>query len=500
MGNQKISNWLFIIGVFVFQILFWKEGQGLNLVFFTIFSLITLIFQDVNRWKSTYFKISAIGTTLLSLFVVLNHSDVSIICFWLSWLTLVGLSYGHDLYYLLYALMQGIENLLFGTKNIKQIFTWESNTNDGFVPEKATGLRPSLFAIPVGILALFVLMYMVGNQDFANNIANILTAIFKNLDWLWDLFSFRWLLFLALAVFVIGGLVWKNSGERWSAAQLGHNMDILPVAEIPTMTQVNDRYWTAFLTLAMLNVLIFVVNIQDFFKMLSPQDISASNLRFSVHFGTYALVFSIAVAMALLFYFFKNDLNFIEKSSSLRLLSYIWIAQNAIMVLAVFARNYLYISHHGLAYKRIGVVFFLILVLIGLYTMVLKVKNQKTFTHLFHLNTWAVYGIFIVISAINWDNFITNYNLQNTDRDKLDAAFLFNDISDKNLKTLYDYQNLLPAKVTYKESGFWSSNTYEMDTKTLLEQKKNLFLERMKGGQSFLSWNYPDAQNLEVLK
>jgi hypothetical protein len=341
---------------------------------------------------------------------------------------------------------------------------------------------------------------MIGNQDFANNIANIFKAIFKNLDWLWDLFSFRWLLFLTLAIFVIGGLVWKNSGERWAAAQLSHNMDILPSENIPNMTQINDRYWTAFLTLAMLNVLILIVNMQDFFKILSPQDISASNLRFSVHFGTYALIFSIAVAMSLLFYFFKNDLNFIEKSSSLRLLSYIWIAQNAIMVLAVFSRNYLYISHYGLAYKRIGVVFFLILVLIGLYTMVLKVSNQKTFTHLFHLNTWAVYGIFIVISAINWDNFITNYNLQNTDRDKLDAAFLFNDISDKNLKTLYDYQNLLPEKITYKESGFWSSNTYEMDTKTLLEQKKNRFLERMKNGQSFLSWNHPDAENWERLK
>jgi hypothetical protein len=494
MQAKKIVQLLLFIGLFVFHILFWKEGQGLNLVFFTIFSLATLSFTDITRWQSTFFKLTAVGTSLLSVFVVWNHSDVSIICFWLSWVLLIGIAYAPNLYYLLYALMQGLENIFAMPRGFSQL-KMQKNEEIGFVPEKSTGLRPSLFLIPLSILSIFVILYMVGNLDFAKAVGDIFEAIFKNLDWLWALFSFEWIAFMGFAMFLIGGLIWKNSVNSWEKAQLAHIFDIKKSDILPNMATINDRYWVAFLTLAMLNVLILIVNTQDFNSIVHTQSVDAGTMRYSVHFGTYILIFSIIVAMGLLFYFFSNDLNFIEKASSLQLLAYVWIAQNAIMVIAVFSRNYLYISHYGLAYKRIGVVFFLLLVLFGLYTMVLKVQKKRTFNYLFHVNTWAVYVMFILISAVNWDVFITQYNLRYTDKDKLDAAFLISQVSDKNLKILFENEAHLPLSVNYRDSGFFYDNNYEQNTKTLLEQKRNTFLEKNKGGLSFLSWNYPDYQN-----
>ena len=494
MEIKKIIQLLLFIGLFVFHILFWKQGQGLNLVFFTAFSLLVFTLTDITRWQSTFFKITAVGTSLLSVFVVWNHSDVSIICFWLSWVLMIGVAAAPSLYYLLYALMQGLENIFAMPKGISNMKA-QRNEESGFVPEKTTGLRPSLFLIPISILSLFVVLYMVGNQDFAASISDMFAAIFKNLDWLFDLFSFQWIAFIGLGMFLIGGLIWKNSGDAWLKAQLTHVFDIKKSDFIPNMVQINDRYWVAFLTLAMLNILILIVNMQDFFSILHTENIDASSMRYSVHFGTYILIFSIVVAMALLFYFFKNDLNFIEKASSLQILAYVWIAQNAIMVIAVFSRNYLYISHYGLAYKRIGVVFFLLLVLFGLYTMVLKIKNKRTFNYLFHINTWAVYGLFVLISAVNWDVFITNYNLNYTDKDKLDAAFLISTVSDKNLKTLFENQARLPEKINYREGGFFYENNYEQNTKAALGRKRDIFLEKNKNGLSFFSWNYPDYQN-----
>lgn len=494
MQTKKIIQLLLFIGLFIFHVLFWKEGQGLNLVFFTIFSLATLTFTNVTRWQSMYFKLTALGTSLLSIFVVWNHSDVSIICFWLSWVLLIGVAYAPNLYYLLYGLMNGFENIFAMPKGFSQMKKQKLEEAD-FVPEKTTGLRPSLFLVPISILSVFIILYMVGNQDFAKMISDAFVAIFKNLDWLWDLLSFEWLSFMLLGTFLIGGLIWKNSNNSWEEAQLSHIFDIKKSDVFPSLSQINDRYWVAFLTLAMLNVLILIVNIQDFNSIAHTQNVDAGTMRYSVHFGTYILIFSIVIAMALLFYFFKDDLNFIEKTSSLQLLAYIWIAQNAIMVVAVFSRNYLYISHYGLAYKRVGVIFFLLLVLFGLYTMVIKVQKYYTFNYLFHINTWATYIMFIVISAVNWDTFITQYNLNYTDKDKLDAAFLINGISDKNLKILFENQARLPQVFSYSEGGFFSDNHYQQNTQASLESKRNTFLEKNKKGLSFLSWNYPDYQN-----
>ncbi len=496
MDNQKITNVLAFVGLFVFHLLFWKEGQGLNLVFFSLFSMILLSFTDISRWKSTPFVSTAIGTFVLSIFVVWNHSLVSIISFWLSWLTMIGFAWETKLYYIFYALMQGGENVLTGTKNIGQLFKWQSNENEnGFVPEKTDGLRPSLFLIPLSIVLVFVVLYMIGNQDFAKSIGDFFIAIFRNLDWFWDLLSFRWLLFLLVGLFVISGLVWKGSSNSWLLAQMKHIFNIQPADNLPNSTQINDRYWTVFLTLAMLNALIMIVNVQDFWKISQIQNIDAGTLRYSVHIGTFVLIFSIGVAMGLLFNYFRSDLNFIEKAPTLRLLAYAWIAQNAIMVIAVAMRNYLYISHYGLAYKRIGVIFFLLLVLFGLYTMFLKIKDQRTFTFIFHLNTWAVYVSFILISMVNWDVFITNYNLQNTDADKLDASFLIQDVSDKNLKTLFEHKSRLPERITQQHDGFFYHNSEEISASFLLDQKKAAFEEKIKENQSIFSWNYPDEVN-----
>jgi hypothetical protein len=112
------------------------------------------------------------------------------------------------------------------------------------------------------------------------------------------------------------------------------------------------------------------------------------------------------------------------------------------------------------------------------------------------LNTWAVYGIFILIAAFNWDAIITNYNLKYTDKDKLDASFLLKDISDKNLKTLYENKALLPETSVSRNNSWFDSSNYEINSQTLLEYKKATFLDKIQQeGLSFLSWNYPDAAN-----
>ena len=116
--------------------------------------------------------------------------------------------------------------------------------------------------------------------------------------------------------------------------------------------------------------------------------------------------------MTIIIYFFRGKLNFYSKNQFLKTLAYIWIGQNALLAASVLMRNMQYINSFGLAYKRIGVLIFLILIIIGLATMVQKVAQRKSFFYLLNANSWATYIVLIFATSISWDTYITNYNLK----------------------------------------------------------------------------------------
>ena len=96
----------------------------------------------------------------------------------------------------------------------------------------------------------------------------------------------------------------------------------------------------------------------------------------------------------------------------LRGLGLAWLAQNTFLALSVGCRNWQYIDHCGLAYKRIGVFIFLTLTLFGLYFMYLKIKEKRSFYFVMRRVSWAFYGVLLAGCFINWDVFITKYNIE----------------------------------------------------------------------------------------
>ncbi len=435
-----------------------------------------------------------------------HHSTVSIFAWTLSWFLMVGIAVVAGLQEVFYGFTQGVLNALTTHSNFSSKFALRTvapkeTEEEVFVPEKTGGLRPSLFAIPLLIVCAFMVLYSIGNEGFAKAIGDFLHKIFSSFEWLKDLFSLKWILFITLGTFFVGALIWRNYESSFLKMQLNKRYFIAEPETTPTMQGVNDHYWTAFLTLAMLNALILVFNVQEFFNIGNQAaDTTATAMRYSVHFGTYVLIFSILVAMGLLFYFFKSDLNFVEKTPTLRLLAYAWIVQNALMVVTVAMRNYLYISNYGLAYKRVGVIFFLLLTIFGLITMLLKIKDLRTFSNVVMLNGWSFYIAMLLISLVNWDVFITKYNLAHTSPERLDLRFLLEDVSDKNLHILLQHKNQLPNK-SYTESRWFGLVKEEYNVEQLLEQKKQRFLTRMEdNGASVMSWNWIDEVNWKAAK
>src|SRR5690606_3335407 len=99
-----------------------------------------------------------------------------------------------------------------------------------------------------------------------------------------------------------------------------------------------------------------------------------------------------------------------SKSVWLRRLCYAWLAQNTILTISVLIRNLHYIDHFSLAGKRIGVVFFLAIVLFGIYSVFVKVKHQKSAFYLFKVNSLSVFVILLLSALPNWKQVIATYN------------------------------------------------------------------------------------------
>ena len=86
--------------------------------------------------------------------------------------------------------------------------------------------------------------------------------------------------------------------------------------------------------------------------------------------------------------------------------------QNAVLVVSVGLCNYYDIEHRGRAYRCLGVCFFLLLMLFGLGTMLLKIWQRRSVYFLVRRNALAAYAVLLVLAAGNWEVWMACYNLQ----------------------------------------------------------------------------------------
>ena len=199
-----------------------------------------------------------------------------------------------------------------------------------------------------------------------------------------------------------------------------------------------------FILITLLNVLIVFFLITDITYLMSSQDFRAPAISNQVHSGINALIASIIFAIIIILYFFRGHLNFYKANKNLKIVTYIWIALNAMLVINIAVKDCQYIYYFGLTYKRIGVLVYLILTVIGLITTAIKVKQIKNLWYLLRLNTMTAFAILIIASTINWDNHITNYNLYYAQ--SMDFKYLIN-LSNNNTFLLKNYAKNTPLSV-----------------------------------------------------
>ncbi|MBC7616396.1 MAG: DUF4173 domain-containing protein [Pedobacter sp.] len=257
-----------------------------------------------------------------------------------------------------------------------------------------------------------------------------------------------------------------------------------------------------------LNILLLFLNCIDI-STLWMGNLGSLNFSQALHGSTNALIISIAMAMLVILYFFNGNLNFYSKNKTIRFLAYGWMIQNSFLVLSVLCRDYHYIAMHGLTYKRIGVIVFSLLCMIGLFTVYLKVAKQQSLFYLFKMNGAIWFLLLLLSGTVNWDVFIVNYNIKNRSTAALDINYLMS-LSDKTLPMIIENKEILkkhlsPSTSTYLIEATSTKHTIIDSTKITKQIKQKMGetfeLDLAKRTENFkidlkkttwLSWNYRD--------
>ena len=518
--QQPIAKTIAVcVGSILFNLIFWNEKQGVNVLLFDLFIGGMLFLFNATAFKTRTIQIIAAGAFIIDILIIWHNSLIAKTVHVLIFSILVGLVQQIQLRFLVTAGLTYCLNVFSVPMNaVKSLLNLPILRGQQKARRGLKSVWLSILIVPI-----FFLIYFVANPKFAELSSNAFNYLFNWLSFDINLARFFFFIF---GILIVGGAIWSHNFSFFQSIESNFSDDLTQENNENDAEEYAEKhaadgqntYRNALNLLVTLNVLLLINNILDIQNVWFYNNtlLSAGELKQFVHSGTNVLIFGIALAIIVLLGLFHGTLNFVKNAQILRGLAYAWLVQNAVLALSVGMRNWRYIDAYGLAYKRIGVFIFLLLVLFGLGFIYLKIKEKRTLFFFITRSAWAMYGVLLMACFVNWDVFISTYNLTTTTKSGLvDARFLLQDVSDKNLRILMAYRSELLKKMPNRpfSNGDWreyNENDYDLpnfpseDAKTTfidnIIRKKRAYFEFEQSMLSWLSWNYPDAQNKAYLK
>jgi hypothetical protein len=427
-------------GALLFDWLFWLEGTGLNVLVFTIFVVAAQLYllpRHAAARRSGYFWLAVAGSVFSAGMVAVYGSGAAGLATLASLAMLLGYVNQPHLKLVLYAVLTAGHNWLLAGPRVLRGLRAPRHTGTGV---RRGWFYARLLLVPLVILVVFHVLFTVANSRYEAFSSIVLNQLFHWLALLIPDISFAHLLFFALGFLLTAGALVvvpvhffadheSRFGEfirrqRDRVASFGVRRPDFSAKSFRSL-DLRKEFLAAAAVFGLVNLLLLVVNAIDinwlWFGFVPTANFDLAQF---VHEGTYVLIFSILLAMGIVLWFFRRNLNFYQPGLPwLRWGATVWVLQNAVLAISVGLRNYYYIWHSGIAYKRIGVCFFLMLVFFGLGTVLLKIWQRRSAYSLIRLNSLAVYAVLLALAAGNWEPWIAGYNLQRR-FPSLDIGFL----------------------------------------------------------------------------
>jgi len=436
--NEILRKIALCVGAILFSTLLYQKSFGLNIVLITtlLFSLLTI--TNKNVFKNNIAKLLSGLLIIAAVLVFWVHSSLSILNYFICLLTFIGyLTAPKASIYVNF--INGVFSLFMAS--IFRLIDKEKTPEDEKKKIDYFHLI-KLIGLPFILILVFTSLYRNVSPYFNELILKI-DLSFINIGWI--VFSF-------IGYYILNNL--SNPINIEALTEVDANTP--STLDASKFTNLNPNKLKKELSLGItligsLNILILLFTATDLIYLATESSTEGILLSQSVHKGVNALITSILLAISIMLYFFRGNLNFFKKSIVLKRLAYIWLALNIIVVAITFYKNYLYIQNFGFTYKRIGVYVYLFLAIAGLISTYIKLYSIKNIWFLIRFNTVAMSLFLFTASCINWDSLITNYNL-NQKQLHTSIDYLIS-LSDRNAIILKEYADKNPLRVTAKQSN-----------------------------------------------
>jgi hypothetical protein len=516
MNKERIKLITVIAGALLFNLVFWQEKMALNTVLYDLFIITTLFYLYPEARHVSTVRWLTLGHLLCLAMVLVNNTLLSKTGFCITLVLLAGFTeYVHRSVWFAGGSM--LLNSVYVAGSLKRSFTAGRKAG----ARKKRNAKWVRFAIiPLILAMIFFIIYSYANSIFSEASSQVSEAIANFFGNFFDFVSFGRIMFLLFGLYITAWVVLqskerdfekleKQYGDalvRRRRSKLEKDRDfIYNLSEtlmgklVSGMMALKNMNTVGLISLVLLNVLLLIINIIDvryiWFGFEYGQDV---NLYKMIHEGTDLLIISILLAIAVLMIFFKGNLNFYKANKWLKYGAYAWIIQNCILVISVFLRDYYYINKTGLAYKRIGVLFYLVLVIVGLASVFWKIYARKTTYFLFRVNAWALVVLLVASTTVNWDEFIASYNFRHKDEILMPVDYMTT-LSNKAIPLLD--QNVQVLREQYQKQKDLGFITYSCDECFVgqIKREQERFLEEQEK-YSWLSYNFADAHVKQYLE
>lgn len=429
---------LTIIGGIIFSYLFFEQNLGINALLFSFVLLIFLVIQYPSFIRNKYAILCSLGALFSAFFIYWNNSTVSYYAYFLSMFGLMAFKNEGNFTLLNYALTYIINlvstPVVLLNKDIKKpVKTY--NETDLTVNDSSEKIKQIIgYAAVLFIIVIFFFIYQDANPLFYQYT--------KDLSLL--NINYGYILFSLLGIVLLFTLFYNTAIKILYNAESKQEIDIQSENYLSAFLE-KYKIHTIYFLFVVLNIMLLFINLLDvnylYLSSTMPKGITQAQF---VHNGVGTLILSIVLGASIICYLFKGELNFIQENKTIKLLVYVWIAQNIFMVFSTMLRNNLYVHNCGLTGKRIGVYYYLFFTIIGLLFTAYKIYKQKTVYFLYSTNTWIWYIVLVISCSINWESIIFNDQLKRYNTTKtldFEYATRFDNSNLPELITLFNVGN-----------------------------------------------------------
>lgn len=493
--KSRTHRLVILLCALIFSFLFHRSYPGINVLLYELLLVIaTVSVFPENRWTRLRVLVTA-GMLLTAMAYMLFRPGWTLFVNVLALLSFVGISMAPEVRSLFTGVKLSLQNVPYG------FIKWVDDLRQRRRVRGSFAFRLFRFyymLVPAVIIALFIIIYRFANPVFDDYMGELFSNIGHWIGRVFDHIDFVWVMMLLLG-FVFSSFALVHVLDRQMIHRDSIALDTLKRVRGRMMKGVSSmglkNEWRAGLFLLItLNTLILLLNAIDLYWVWFNFEWRGQYLKDFVHEGTYLLIFSMIISMGIVLYFFRKNLNFFSRNVWLKRLCYLWLAQNAFLALSVAVRNWRYIEHFALAYKRIGVFFFLAAVLLGIITIIIKVSQRKTTFYLFRTNALAAYVIILLSALVPWDLLIANYNFRHYDRSFLHFDYLSTlsptalPALDKELSELRAMQVRQDVLFPFEEA-YMSADEYH----DVIREKKQAFKERFEQ-KTWQEWTWAEQR------